>query len=153
MKKNEFIANELCLSYRRNPNLSIPAFTTVNSSLRLEEAFKQIWNMDEIEVRESFYALYLNNQLNVVGYYRIADGGAGAVAVDIKLIIKCALLSNSTRIAIAHNHPSGTLYPSNADKVITRRIATACDIMDLQLLDHIILTDCDYHSFRDNGDL
>lgn len=153
MKKNEFIANELCLSYRRNPKLPVSAFNKIKNSRCLEETFRQVWNIDEIEVRESFYALYMTNQLNVVGYYRIADGGIDAVAVDTKLIIKCALLSNATRIAIAHNHPSGTLYPSNADKVITRRIASACDIMDLKLLDHIILTDCDYYSFKDNGDL
>ena len=153
MKKNEFIANELCLSYRRNPKLSVSAFTKIRSSDALEETFRQIWNIDEIDVRESFYAIYLNNQLNVVGYYRIADGGADAVWVDIKLIIKCALLSNATKVAVAHNHPSGTTKPSEADKLITKRIETACDLLDLQLLDHIILTYSDYHSFRDSGDL
>ncbi|VTR41245.1 JAB domain-containing protein [Sphingobacterium thalpophilum] len=153
MKKNEFIANELCLSYRRNPELSVSDFTEIHSSSDLEVAFRQVWNIDEIEVRESFYALYLDNKLDVVGYYRIADGGIDAVAVDIKLIIKCALLSNATAVAVAHNHPSGILRPSNADKAVTTRLQTACAIMDLRLLDHIILTDCDYYSFKDRGDI
>ncbi len=153
MKKNEFIANELCLSYRRNAKLSVSAFTKVRSSKALERAFRSIWNKDEIDVRESFYALYLNNQLDIVGYYRIGDGGLDAVAVDVRLIMSCALLSHSTKVAIAHNHPSGALFPSDSDKMITKRIATACDIMGVRLLDHIILTDESYYSFTDNGDL
>jgi DNA repair protein RadC len=75
------------------------------------------------------------------------------VLVDIRLLMSNALLSNSTRIAVAHNHPSGNLIPSQADKQLTSKIANACRLLDIQIVDHIILTDIAYYSFKDSGDL
>lgn len=151
--KNKFIAHELRLSYHKNDNLSLPDFTTVNSSKRMNMAFRKIWNNEEISIRESFYAIYLNTKLDVVGYQKIADGGLDMVLVDIRLLMSNALLSNSTRIAVAHNHPSGSLSPSQADKQLTIKIANACRLLDIQFVDHIILTDIAYYSFKDSGDL
>src|SRR5690606_40323480 len=99
-----------------------------------------IWDMDEFEIRESFYALYFNNKLDVVAYRKIADGGLDAVMVDMRLIMSSALLSNATRIAVAHNHPSGTMTPSSADRALTNNIIEAGKVVDIQLLDHIVLT-------------
>lgn len=151
--KNKFIAHELRLSYHKNEKLSLSDFTAVNSSKRMNLAFRNIWNMEEIEVRESFYAIYLNSKLDVVGYQKIADGGLDMVMVDIRLLMSNALLSNCTRIAVAHNHPSGNLNPSSADKQLTSKIASAGFILDIQLVDHIILTNDGYYSFRDKGEL
>lgn len=81
-EKNEFIANELCLSYRRNDKLTKIFFKDIRNSENLERAFREIWNINEIDIRESFYAIYLNHSLDVVGYYRVGDGGIDSVAID-----------------------------------------------------------------------
>ena len=112
-----------------------------------------IWDMDEFEIRESFYALYFNTKLDVVAYRKIADGGLDAVMVDMRLIMSSALLCNATRIAVAHNHPSGTRRPSSADRTLTNKIIEAGKVLDIQLLDHIVLTADSYYSFRDEGEL
>lgn len=151
--QNKFIAHELRLSYHKNDKLSLSDFTAVNCSKRMDSTFRKVWNVDEIDVRESFYAIYFNSKLDVVGYHKIADGGLDMVMVDIRLLMSCALLSNSTRIAVAHNHPSGNLTPSLADKQLTKKIVIASQMLDIQLLDHIILTNKAYYSFRDQGDL
>lgn len=119
----------------------------------MEEVFRIIWDTDEMEVRESFYAIFFNSKLDVVGYRKIADEGIDAVYVDIRLIMSSALLCNAIRIGVAHNHPSGTLNPSQADRQITRKLIEAGNILDIQVLDHLILTVQTYYSFRDEGDI
>lgn len=151
--KNQFIANELRLTYHKNELLDPSHFKNVNSSDRLCQAFREIWNKDEIEIRESCYAIYFNSRLNAIGYTKIADGGLDNVLVDIRLLISPALLCNAQIIAIAHNHPSGQLKPSQADNMLTSKILNACQLMQLGLIDHIILTTENYYSFADNGDL
>lgn len=151
--QNKFIAHELRLSYHKNDKLSVSHFSSVNNSRKMENAFRAVWNSNEIDIRESFYAIYFNSKLDVVGYHKIADGGLDMVMVDIRLLMSCALLANSTRFAVAHNHPSGNLTPSEADRQLTKKIAAASHLLDIQILDHIILTDVGYYSFRDNGDL
>jgi len=151
MKKN-FIANELKLSYHKNSKLSIDDFRCINNSRLMNKTFRLIWDMEEFEIRESFYALYFNTKLDVIGYRKIADGGLDAVMVDMRLIMSSALLCNATRIAVAHNHPSGTLRPSAADRTLTNKIIEAGKVLDIQLLDHIVLTSDNYYSFRDEGE-
>ncbi len=112
-----------------------------------------IWNTDEMEIRESFYAIFFNNKLDVVGYRKIADGGIDAVYVDVRLIMSSALLCNAIRVCVAHNHPSGTVKPSQADRQVTRKLIDAGNVLDIQLLDHLILTDKTYYSFRDGGEI
>lgn len=149
--QNKFIAHELRLSYHKNDKLSLSDFSSVNNSRKMETAFRAVWNSNEIDIRESFYAIYFNSKLDVVGYHKIADGGLDMVVVDIRLLMSCALLANSTRFAVAHNHPSGHLVPSAADMQLTKKIAAASKVLDIQILDHIILSHVGYYSFRDNG--
>lgn len=151
MKKN-FIANELKLSYHKNAKLSIDDFKCINNSKLMYRTFRRIWDLDELEIRESFYALYFNTKLDVIGCRKIADGGLDAVMVDMRLIMSSALLCNATRIAVAHNHPSGTLRPSAADRTLTNKIIEAGKVLDIQLLDHIILISENYYSFKDEGE-
>ncbi|MDM8175941.1 JAB domain-containing protein [Olivibacter sp. 47] len=149
--KNQFIANELRLTYYKNESLNVSDFKKLNCSDTLSNAFRKIWNNNEIEIRESFYAIYLNTALNAVGYFKIADGGVDSVVVDLRLLITPALLSNAKFVAIAHNHPSGCLTPSQTDKIITEQVVKACGIMQMKLIDHIILCAEGYYSFSDNG--
>lgn len=100
-------------------------FKCINNSKLMDRTFRRIWDLDELEIRESFYALYFNTKLDVIGYRKIAEGGLDTVMVDMRLIMSSALLCNATRIAVAHNHSSGTLRPSAADRTLTNKIIEA----------------------------
>ena len=100
---------------------------------------------------EEFWVLYLNQGNFVVKKEQISKGGISQTSVDVRIIMKIALEERATAIVIAHNHPSGSLKPSTADIEITQKIKEAGKILDIQLLDHLILTQKAYFSFADEG--
>ena len=102
---------------------------------------------------EEFWALLLNQNFQLIKPVRISRGGISEVTVDVRIILKEALLANATVIAVCHNHPSGSLKPSKPDDQITQRLKNSCDIMRLHLLDHIIITDGAYFSYHEKGRL
>ena len=108
---------------------------------------------DDINIYESFFILLLNRANNTTGFAKISQGGTAGTVVDIKIIAKYAVESLSSAVIICHNHPSGDKQPSDADLNITRRIKDALLLLDVKLFDHIIITENDFHSFADNGNL
>ena len=108
--------------------------------------------MQDLAVEECRLLLMKQN-CSVVGSVVLSRGGLTETAVDIRLVVKHALLADATVIALCHNHPSGSLRPSRQDDELTRRTAKACSMMNLHLLDHIILTDGAYYSYADEGRL
>ncbi len=100
---------------------------------------------------EEFWVLYLSRSNRILASKQISRGGIAGTVIDIRLILKDALENTATSLIICHNHPSGTLQPSEADKEITRKIARAAEIMDLRLLDHIIIGEGSYFSFADEN--
>lgn len=124
----------------------------IKSSKDLYQYFLKVFPSD-IGVVESFYVLFLNNQLKVVGWARIGKGGINQTAVDIRVVLKYALELTSNHIAVAHNHPSGNLTPSPQDLDLTRKLNEACKIMNITLIDHLIITPEEYYSFGDVGRL
>jgi DNA repair protein RadC len=121
---------------------------------RTEESaalIRSLFSEGSIELQEQFFILYLNKKLDVIGFYHHAKGGIDASIVDVRLILSAALKSLSSSIIIAHNHPSGQLKPSNPDIQITEKIKSAAKLMDIQLLDHVIITKEGYYSFADEG--
>lgn len=100
---------------------------------------------------EEFWVLYLNNSNRVLKQEQLSKGGITGTLVDIRLALKLALELNATAMILAHNHPSGTLVPSEADKQLTRKFHKAAGSLDIKLLDHLIVTDKDYYSFADEG--
>ena len=146
------IAHELCLSYKKSVVLEASYCKGVNSSLKVSTFLRAVWH-EEILVRESFYILCLNAKCDVIGFRKIADGGIDAVVVDCRIVFSTALLCNATSIILAHNHPSGTLNPSSADRLLTTKIKNGGEILNIKVLDHIILTEDSYYSFADNGEL
>jgi DNA repair protein RadC len=102
---------------------------------------------------EEFWIVFLNNSHVFLGCQQLSKGGISQTTVDIRLALKQALLHESTAIILAHNHPSGTLKPSASDHEITKKFRKGCDILDVKLLDHLIVTENSYFSFADNGDL
>lgn len=100
---------------------------------------------------EEFWVLYLNNSNKVLYQTQISKGGITGTVVDTRLIYKIALEHHATSIVLTHNHPSGTLIPSDADKQITRKLKEAGKHLDIAVLDHVIITEKSYFSFADEG--
>ena len=101
---------------------------------------------------EQFYILMINRANKVLGYTLIATGGVSATVVDPKVIFQAALKANASSIICAHNHPSGNNKPSDADIKITDKIKAAGQFLDINLLDHVIMTpDDNFYSFADEG--
>ncbi|MBQ7180628.1 MAG: DNA repair protein RadC [Bacteroidaceae bacterium] len=122
----------------------------VRSSRDIYELFLPA--MQDLQVEECRLLLMKQN-CAVVGSVLLSRGGLTETAVDIRLIVKHALLSDATVVALCHNHPSGSLRPSRHDDELTRRTQRACQLMNLRLLDHVILTDGAYYSYADEGRL
>ena len=102
---------------------------------------------------EESHVLLLNHSLQVLGTKVISRGGMTGTVVDIRMVLKEALQSNATHIALCHNHPSGTLRPSRDDDRLTERLHTAAKTVDITLIDHVIVTDRGYYSYQDEGRL
>ena len=107
---------------------------------------------DTIALYERFVVGYLNRANRLIGIYELSKGGITGTVADPRLILSVALKCAATGIILAHNHPSGNLQASNADKEITQKIKNACEYLDIKLLDHLIIVPDDaYFSFADEG--
>ncbi|MGB0837803.1 MAG: RadC family protein [Flavobacteriaceae bacterium] len=102
-------------------------------------------------VHEEFWVLYLNNANRVIERKCLSKGGLTGTLVDIRILLKYAIVNHATSIIVCHNHPSGSLKPSHADKTLTQKLIKGAITLDLQVLDHLIITEKDYFSFADNG--
>ena len=100
---------------------------------------------------EVFYVLYLNQANRLIRCEPLSSGGLTGTVADIRIILKNALLHNANQLIIAHNHPSGNLQPSAADKELTRKLREAASFMDIKLLDHLIVAGVSYLSMSDEG--
>ena len=102
---------------------------------------------------EEFWALYMNQHYRLVQAKRISVGGISETAVDIRVIIREAVLCNATCLAVCHNHPSGKVSPSTYDDNLTISIKRACEVMRLFFMDHVIVVDGMYYSYHELGRL
>ncbi len=106
--------------------------------------------MQDLDVEE-FWVLMMNQNHRLIRKMRIAHGGISEVSVDVRIIIREAVLANATILAVCHNHPSGSLKPSNMDDDLTSSIQNACRLMRIRFLDHVIITDGAYYSYHEEG--
>ncbi len=139
--------SEIKVSYS-NEN---PDKVKIKSSHCAYELLRTQWDSNLIELQEEVKAVLLNNANVVIGIYNLSKGGITGCVVDIKLILSVALKSLSCNLILAHNHPSGNLKPSESDKNITSRLNKACDMVEIKLLDHLIISKNGYYSFKDEG--
>ncbi|MBP5546748.1 MAG: DNA repair protein RadC [Bacteroidales bacterium] len=107
---------------------------------------------------EEFWAVYMSMSNRVLSRQRIASGGQTDTPVDIRILFRGALDCKAVKLAVVHNHPSGSVRPSSEDRTLTRRISEAGQLLQIKLTEHIIIggaTDGkpDYYSFHDNGAL
>lgn len=121
---------------------------TIRSSKDIYELFHPL--MCDLPLEE-FWVLLLNQANKVIEPVRISTGGIAGTFVDVRSILREALLQRATQMAVVHNHPSGNARPSQEDKVLTQRILSAAKAMDIHLIDHLIVCDGKYYSFADEG--
>ena len=108
--------------------------------------------LQDLDVEE-FWLLLMNQNYRLIKQVRISHGGITETAVDIRIIMREAILANTTVLAVCHNHPSGNLSPSRADDMLTKSIKQACDLMRIHFMDHVIITDGQYYSYYEQGKL
>ena len=108
--------------------------------------------MQDLSIEEC-HLLLLRQNLTVIGETLLSKGGITGTAVDIRLAMKKAILSDAPVVALCHNHPSGSPNPSTQDDKLTHDIYQACSMMNIHLLDHVILADGDYYSYEEQGRL
>ncbi len=137
---------EINLSYKRERYQKEIA---VNSAEIAADIFRSLYPEGSIQLQERFYVLLLSTSLNVLGYYHLSSGGITSTVADLRLILAAALKSASTAIMVCHNHPSGNTSPSPDDLKLTKRLDEACTLMNINLLDHLIITDTSYYSFAE----
>jgi len=110
------------------------------------------WNPNTLEHVEEFKILLMNRSNAVLGIMDISKGGISGTVTDVRIILQAAIKANASGIIACHNHPSGNINPSESDTRLIQKIKEAGNLMDIQLLDHLIITtDEGYYSFADNG--
>lgn len=146
----KYKVNEIKVSYQEK--LQTLHSEKISSSEDAAKLLFDYWDTNTIGLYESFKILLLNNSNKIKGVYELSSGGVTGTVVDIRLLFAVVLKSISVGIILAHNHPSGNLKPSEADKQITLKIKNAAEYLDIKILDHLILTpNGEYFSFSDNG--
>ena len=123
----------------------------LSSSLNTFELILKDWEQNTIEMQEEVKIILLNRSHKALGIYSLAKGGLSGCVVDIKLILSVALKTLASGIIMVHNHPSGNLKPSTADINITEKLKSACKLLEIELLDHLIITRDNYFSFADEA--
>ena len=143
--------------------ISIVAALELGKRRRLEEAIqldkvsssRSVFNVMQPILgdlpHEEFWILYLNNSNKIIHKNQLSKGGITGTLVDVRLVLKNALEVGAVALILCHNHPSGTLKPSQADRDITQKLKTAAQSLDISVLDHLIITESAYYSFADEN--
>lgn len=149
------IINKPVLRLIRGGN-QVPVIAQQRKSNSLDAAaiFRAIWDKPTLKKFESIYVVYLNNNSEVVTHQLLNIGNKAEAIVNKRLAVQCALADEDVvSIIIAHNHPSGNPNPSENDIELTKYLFNLFDAVDVTLADHIIITQNDYYSFRDSGQI
>ncbi len=142
--------NEIRVSYK--DRINSPFWHKITSSKDAARLLFENWDNDNIGLQEAFKVMLLNNNNKVKGIYHLSQGGITGTVVDLRILFAVVLKSLSVALILAHNHPSGTLKASEADKQITDKIKKAATLFDIKVLDHLIIVpNGDFYSFADNG--
>ena len=123
----------------------------IASSSDINKLFRNTWSEAKIEMVEEFKVAYLNRANRVLGVLEVSTGGITGCVADPRIILAGALKINAVNIILVHNHPSGSTKPSRADQQLTAKIKEAARFLDMDVLDHLIITDDGYYSFADEG--
>lgn len=113
--------------------------------------FMTVWDMNKIDLVEQCYLMLLDRNKACMGISNISTGGVTSCIVDPKIVFGIALKTRATEIILAHNHPSGNLEPSQADRRLTHQLQEGGKLLDISVLDHLIVTPNDFNSFANMG--
>jgi len=149
MKKTLFNVSEIKVAYSTNETSKVK----IKSADDAYNVLLASWEMDTIELQEEFKILLLNRANEVLGIYPLSRGGITGTVVDQRLIFAVALKCNATGIIICHNHPSGKLKPSETDISLTKSIKECGKLLEINLIDHLIVSKNGFYSFIKNGTL
>ena len=133
---------------KRRKEESVKERITILSSKDVYDCFYP--TMCDLPIEEC-WVLLLNQGSRIIDKVKISAGGLSATAVDVRCILREALLKRASAIVLCHNHPSGNIRPSKEDDLLTKHVAQASGCMDIRLVDHIILTDGAFYSYADEG--
>jgi len=120
----------------------------INNSKDIAEIFQPL--LGDLP-HEEFWILFLNKSNKVISKMKLSQGGVSGTVTDVRIIMKKAIEHLASGIIVCHNHPSGNINPSESDIQITNKIKESGNLLDIQLYDHLIISDKDYYSFADNG--
>jgi DNA repair protein RadC len=133
---------------RRRKMAEVPDVLQIRCSKDVADIFQPL--LSDL-LHEEFWILFLNRSNKVINRMKLSQGGISGTVTDVRMMMKKAIEYLASGIIVCHNHPSGNLNPSESDTKITQKIKEAGNLMDIQLLDHLIISDRDYYSFADNG--
>lgn len=150
-ENRQYQVAEIQLTYKSNVKPS--ARPKISTSRDAFDILKQYWDDSKIEFIEQFKVMLVNRTNKVLGIFEVSSGSSTGTVADPKLIFVAALKANACGIVVAHNHPSGNLAPSRSDIDLTQKIKEAGRFLEIQLLDHLIVTPDGYYSFADEGAL
>ena len=125
---------------------------SITNSQVAHEYGLSIWEEDNLEMFEEFKVVFLNNKNKPIGWMKAGEGTLTQTIVDTKRIFAMALLSRCSSMMLYHNHPSGDSTPSSSDIMLTKKIVNAGELLDINVLDHIIITKYGYRSLKEEGD-
>ncbi len=124
--------------------------TQLNSAVAIYDFM--LPQMQDLDVEEA-WVLFMNQNFKLLRCMRLSRGGITETSVDVRVVMKEALLAGATVLALCHNHPSGNVKPSTDDDRITRKVQQACELMRIHFLDHLVITDGLYYSYQESGKL
>lgn len=116
-----------------------------------EEVWRYFRPLIGMADHEEAHVLLMNNRFKLIKAVKLSSGGLTETAVDIRVILREALLNNATTLTLIHNHPSGNARPSGDDDRLTQKLKRACETMRIYMVDHIIVTDTKYYSYSEEG--
>lgn len=148
-EKRLYEVAEIQLTYRSNVKPSLRP--KIRGSIDVYSILKENWDDSKIELVEQFKVMLTNRANKVLGICEVSTGGVSGTVADPKLIFAAAIKAGASGIILAHNHPSGNLAASQADIDLTRKIKEGGKLLEIQLLDHLIVTSEGYYSFADEG--
>ncbi len=148
-ENRQYQVAEIQLTYKSNVKPS--SRPKITGSREAFNILKENWDESKIEFIEQFKVMLLNRTNKVLGIFEVSSGSSTGTVADPKLIFVAAIKANACGIIVAHNHPSGNLAPSQSDIDLTRKMKEGGRFLEIQLLDHLIVTPEGYYSFADEG--
>ncbi len=131
-----------------NRNIPLDKKTSVTKAATAAEMLRPVFRGLG---HEEFWVMYLNRANYPIAKERLSSGGLSSTTIDIQMILRLAILNSAAGLIIFHNHPSGSAIPGTADIQATKSLEKACRTLEINLMDHIIITDSSFYSFNDES--